>query len=140
MLYHQNLDHKKKIHFKAFNLSKTSYQQSVIGNVFFRCFAQYPSDINDFIKSTFPEGYTKERTSNFEGDGKYTSHHVITYENGVIYNRVTLTDGSGFRDDGNILGKNLADHEKPICSIYFPGKDGLRAEVCKVDFFEKKFL
>ena len=98
-----------------------------------RCFAQYPRDIGDYIKSTFPEGYTKERTSNFEGDGKYTSRHVITYENGVIYNRVTLT-GAGFREEGNILGKKLADIEKPICSMYFPGKDGLRAEVCKVSF------
>jgi len=95
------------------------------------CFSKSPHDINDYIKSTFPEGYTKERTSNFEGDGKYTSRHVITYENGCIYNRVTI-NGSGFSDDGNVLGKNLADYEKPVCSMYFPGKDGLRAEVCKL--------
>jgi len=92
------------------------------------CFAQYPSEINDFIKSTFPEGYTKERTSNFEGDGKYMSRHVITYENGIIYNRVRLT-GSGFKDDGNILGKNLTDNDVSLCSIYWQGEEGLRAEL-----------
>nr|QEQ56198.1 non-fluorescent photochromic chromoprotein FP4 [Aequorea australis] len=69
-------------------------------------FAKYPSNIADFFKSTMPEGYIQERKVTFENDGTYETHATVTYENGAIFERVKLT-GTGFREDGNILGKKL---------------------------------
>jgi len=95
------------------------------------CFTKYPNDIPDHVKSLFPEGYIQERHTEFVGDGQYTSIHHITYENGVVYNRVKVT-GSGFKEDGKVFGKKLKEVEPPICATNFPGDDGFNAEFIKL--------
>jgi len=95
------------------------------------CFAKYPKDIPDYVKSLFPNGYIQTRHSRFVDDGEYTSVHTLTYENGIIYNRVQVT-GGGFKADGNAFGKRLREAEANICSVYFPGNDGFNAEFIKL--------
>ncbi|XP_066926493.1 green fluorescent protein-like [Clytia hemisphaerica] len=95
------------------------------------CFTRYPKDIPDHVKSLFPEGYVQTRHSHFVDDGEYTSVHTLTYENGVIYNRVKV-NGGGFKPDGNVFGKRLREVEPDICSVYFPGKDGYNCEFIKL--------
>ena len=54
-----------------------------------------------------PAGYSQERTIEFDNDGTYTTKAMATFENGCVYNRVTLT-GENFQEDGHILKKNYA--------------------------------
>nr|QEQ56192.1 non-fluorescent chromoprotein FP3 [Aequorea victoria] len=84
-------------------------------------FTKYPSNINDFFKSTMPKGYIQERKITFENDGQYETRAEVTYENGALYNRVKL-NGSGFRKDGNILGKKLDATSLGTC-IYIMSND-----------------
>jgi len=96
------------------------------------CFTKYPSDIKDFLKSTFPEGYIQERTITFENDGTFETRAELTYENGAIYNRVKLT-GTGFKPDGNILGKKLVYEKQPSLVYVFTQGDKLRCEFALVE-------
>jgi len=96
------------------------------------CFTRYPDEIPDHVKSLFPEGYVQTRHCHFVDDGEYTSVHTLTYENGVIYNRVKV-NGGGFDPDGNSFGKRLCEVSEPdMCSTHFPGKDGLNCEFIKL--------
>lgn len=83
------------------------------------CFAKYPDNIKDFYKSALPEGYSQERTISFEGDGTYTTKAKVTFENGSIYNRVSLT-GVSFKKDGHVLTKNYKFHCTPSALYILP--------------------
>jgi len=96
-----------------------------------QCFAKYPAEIEDFLKSTFPEGYIQERTINFENDGTYTTRAEVTFENGAIYNRVKLT-GKGFNKGGNILGKKLVDSVTPSASCVVSCGNSIKVTYQKV--------
>jgi len=95
------------------------------------CFVKYPKDIPDYIKSTFPEGYYKERNVEFLNDGSYVEKHKVTFENGIIYNRVTI-EGDGFNENGKVFQKELQAKESDIYSYYYPGKDGFRCQFVKL--------
>nr|QEQ56196.1 non-fluorescent chromoprotein FP2 [Aequorea australis] len=84
-------------------------------------FCKYPSNINDFFKSTMPRGYIQERKISYENDGTFDVRQEVTYENGALYNRVKF-NGSGFRKDGNVLGKKLDLTSIGTC-IYIMGND-----------------
>ena len=68
-----------------------------------------------------PEGYTQDRSIRFENDGVYKTKAHVTYENGAVYNRVTLT-GKGFQKDGNILGKKLEFDYNPHIIYVVPDR------------------
>lgn len=93
-----------------------------------QCFAKYPTNVKDFYKSCMPEGYTQDRIIRFENDGVYKTNARVTFENGSVYNRIQLT-GKGFKEGGNILGKNLEFSYNPHV-IYIIGdqaNNGLKA-------------
>merc|ERR1711915_67072 len=89
-----------------------------------KCFTRYPNGIKDFFKSCFPDGYTQDRTIQFEGDGVYKTHQEITLKDGAIHNNATLK-GEGFKADGNILGNKLA-HISPGISYVIPNGEGIK--------------
>merc|ERR1712157_507024 len=95
------------------------------------CFTKYPKDLKDFYKSCFPEGYVQERTIEYENDGTFTTRAELTYENGIIYNRITM-NGKGFAKGGNILGKKLEfGAPNPVVYVY-PDDNGIRCTYNKI--------
>jgi len=95
-----------------------------------KCFAKYPGGIKDMFKSCFPDGYTQDRVITHENDGVYKTHAEITYKDGVIYNKTKLK-GEGFKQDGQILGKNLASVE-PQVSYVIPDGKGIQVKTNNV--------
>jgi len=95
----------------------------------FECFARYPngiSDWRDWLKSTFPDGYTMERKIYFENDGMAKTRHRITYDGGLIRSNVRV-HGEGFRRDGHVMTDNL-ENILPGVSYYAPdGRGGARS-------------
>ena len=105
-------------------------------NFFSSCFAKYPRHIADFFKSTQPDGYYQDKVIEFDNDGTFITNAKVTYEDGTLYNRVTLK-GDGFVEGGNLLGKKLLFHS-PQHIIYImpdPKGVGLKIEFNKVRFF-----
>uniref|UniRef100_UPI002888F8E1 CsiFP4 chain A n=1 Tax=Clytia TaxID=13436 RepID=UPI002888F8E1 len=89
------------------------------------CFAKYPNDVPDYIKSTFPEGFQRESLVEFGNDGRYIAKQKVTLENGIIYNRGTIT-GDGFNENGKIMRRELQDKVAPMLTYYYPEDDGLK--------------
>ena len=98
-------------------------------------FAKYPVSIKDFFKSSMPPGYSQERTIEFDNDGTYTTKAMATFENGCVYNRVTLT-GENFQEDGHILKKNYAFNNQSSVVYFVANKsiNGVRGNFNKVCF------
>nr|QEQ56194.1 green fluorescent protein GFP [Aequorea australis] len=73
-----------------------------------QCFSRYPEHMkmHDFFKSAMPEGYTQERTIFFDKDGTYKTRAEVKFEGDTLVNRIELT-GTGFKEDGNILGHKM---------------------------------
>ena len=57
---------------------------------YYSCFAKYPKKIPDFFKACQPDGYIQERTIKWDSGGSYITKARVTYEDGTLYNRVTL--------------------------------------------------
>ena len=53
-----------------------------------------------------PEGYTQERTFEFENDGVMKVYQEISYHNGVVLNNCTL-EAEGFREDSPVLNDGI---------------------------------
>lgn len=105
--------------------------QSTLGYGMF-CFANYKdTNIKDYFKSCFPEGYVQERTTTYENDGTLTTRAELTFENGIIYNRIKL-NGQGFKKGGNILGKKLTLNYPHSCIYFYPDGDDVRATFKKI--------
>ena len=56
----------------------------------FSVFAKYPKNIPDFFKASQPDGYKQDRTIKWDSGGTYDIKARVTYEDGTLYNRVTL--------------------------------------------------
>lgn len=109
--------------------------------IFYSCFAKYPDNIKDFFKSALPEGYVQERTISFENDGTYQTRGVVTFEQGSIWNRVTLK-GESFKNDGNILGKKYKFHCPQQAVYILPDhtNNGIRAVFNKVTLKKNVYI
>ena len=54
---------------------------SAVFNYGNRCIVDYPADIADYFKQSFPDGYSWERTLAFEDGGLCTASADIRYVN-----------------------------------------------------------
>jgi len=72
----------------------------------FKVFTNVPNGIPHWYQQTMPEGYTMERTFDWENDGNFKAYHEVSYHNGVVFNNVTL-EAEGFRADSPVLNDGL---------------------------------
>ena len=92
---------------------------------YFRCFTKYPNGIHDWLKSTFPDGYSVDRRIYFDNDGMLKSYHEVTFTNGIVRSRVNVT-GEGFREDGDVINGYLGELLPSVTHV-IPLLRGLRS-------------
>jgi len=100
----------------------------------FKCFTKMPNGISHWYQQTMPQGYTQERTFEWENDGTFKVYQEVSFHNGVIFNNVTL-EGEGFRADSPVLNDGLKTILNSVERVVPTGK-GL--ETASVHFYPLK--
>nr|BAE93225.1 large stokes shift fluorescent protein [Montipora sp. 20] len=85
-------------------------------------FTKYPEDIPDYVKQSFPEGYTWERTMNFEDGAVCTvSNDSSIQGNCFIYN--VKISGTNFPPNGPVMQKKTQGWEPSTERLF--ARDGM---------------
>nr|AAZ67343.1 GFP-like yellow fluorescent protein [Corynactis californica] len=92
-----------------------------------RCFCEYPEDMPDYYKQSFPEGYSFERTMMFE-DGACctTSVHLSLTKNCFVHN--STFHGVNFPANGPVMQKKTLNWE-PSSEKITPFEGNLKGDV-----------
>lgn len=101
-----------------------------LGSYGFKCFAKFSHGIPHFFQECMPEGYTQERITRFQDDGKILSYHEVLFQKDVILNQVTL-QGDGFRPNSPVLN-NRIECFLPSTETTYPFENGIKSLVYHV--------
>jgi len=118
----------------------------------YKCFIKLPAGVKSFFIDSFPEGYTQEKTLDFENDGTLQVMHMIYVKEGVVMNDVIL-NAIGFKPDSPILNNGIEVNLPSVETYYdidggvksssthlYPLKkpiDGNKYAICKVTHVHK---
>uniref|UniRef100_UPI001CEFB18D Fluorescent protein Dronpa n=1 Tax=Echinophyllia sp. SC22 TaxID=301887 RepID=UPI001CEFB18D len=87
-----------------------------------RVFAKYPENIVDYFKQSFPEGYSWERSMNYEDGGICNATNDITLD-GDCYIYEIRFDGVNFPANGPVMQKRTVKWEPSTEKLYV--RDGV---------------
>jgi len=90
-----------------------------------KAYVNYPNGITHFFQECLPEGFSQERVSRFQNDGTMKSYHEITYNKGVIMNKVTV-QGEGFKKDSPVTNHGIKVCN-PLTECVYPFENGVRS-------------
>lgn len=102
----------------AYDILTTAFQY---GN---RVFTKYPTDIPDYFKQSFPEGYSWERHFEYEDGGKCDVKSVISLDKedkGCFVYKIQFT-GKDFPKDGPVMQKKVSRWEPSTEIMYMSGE------------------
>ncbi|CAH3155645.1 unnamed protein product, partial [Porites evermanni] len=86
-----------------------------------RVFTQYPPDIPDYFKQTFPDGYSWERTMEFEDGAKCEVKSVISLPKAGCFEYKIVFNGMGFPPNGPVMQKKTVKWEPSTEMMYMCG-------------------
>nr|ACV52374.1 fluorescent protein [Scleractinia sp. Lizard Island 30] len=87
-----------------------------------RAFTKYPSDIPDYFKQTFPEGYSWERSMTYEDQGICTITSDIRMEDDCFMYEIRFK-GENFSPNGPVMQKKTLKWEPSTEKMYV--RDGV---------------
>jgi len=83
----------------------------------YKCFTKLPQGVKNFFIDTFPEGYTQEKTLDFENDGTLKVMHKIYMKDGVVMNDVVYR-AVGFPPYSPVLNNGVTNYLPSIETFY----------------------
>ncbi|XP_073240456.1 GFP-like fluorescent chromoprotein cFP484 [Porites lutea] len=86
-----------------------------------RVFTQYPPDIPDYFKQTFPNGYSWERIMEFEDGAKCLVKSVISLQEADCFEYKIDFNGMGFPPNGPVMQKKTVKWEPSTEMMYMCG-------------------
>nr|AUD11405.1 green fluorescent protein [Micromussa lordhowensis] len=101
----------------AFDILSAAFQY---GN---RAFSEYPHEITDYFKKSFPEGFCWERTFTFEDGGTCIATNDIKMEGPEEFIYKIRFDGVNFPDNGPVMQKKTVKWEPSTEIMYM--RDGV---------------
>uniref|UniRef100_UPI0003D405CB fluorescent protein sfCherry+GFP10-11 n=1 Tax=synthetic construct TaxID=32630 RepID=UPI0003D405CB len=92
-----------------------------------KAYVKHPADIPDYLKLSFPEGFTWERVMNFEDGGVVTVTQDSSLQDGEFIYKVKLL-GTNFPSDGPVMQKKTMGWEASTERMY-PEDGALKGEI-----------
>nr|BAN62845.1 red fluorescent protein [Expression vector pEAK4IAC-mDsRed] len=92
-----------------------------------KAYVKHPADIPDYMKLSFPEGFTWERSMNFEDGGVVEVQQDSSLQDGTFIYKVKFK-GVNFPADGPVMQKKTAGWE-PSTEKLYPQDGVLKGEI-----------